>query len=235
MKKIAIVFLAGVFILFTGCLDDGDYSLGDIWIGFGIVENENSYRIKLDGGEILLPIAWNNYYNDNGLADKENIKTGDRIFLNYTVLDEKLDSEGKIEAYYIKVNSVEKVLMKGIIDITEAIEDSIGNDPIIIKKHWVSNNLLNLQLKYWGYNKTHFINLVKQPGNISPEDQPFEFELRHNDNSDEKAVPYIGFVSFKLDSLVFSGVDSVRFKVKSEDYNGNTIIFEEVFKYSENK
>ncbi len=236
MKKLIFGLFTSLLLLFTGCMEsDDDYSLGDIWIGFGIVENANSYRIKLDDGNILIPVAWDNYYNSSsGASDKDKIDTGDRVFINYTVLDEELDSEGEIEAYYVKINSVEEVLMKGIIDITEAIEDSIGNDPIIVQEHWVSNNLLNLQLKYWGYNKTHFINLVKQPGILNAANQPFEFELRHNKNGDDEAVPYVGFVSFKLDSLVFAGVDSVRFKVKSTDYNGNTIIFEEVFKYSEN-
>ena len=232
MKRISTVLFAGIFLLLSGCLgDDDNYSLGDIWVGFGVVENANSYRIKLDEGEILIPVAWDNYYN---AGDRMEIESGDRVFINFTILDEKLDSEGKVEAYYIKVNSIEEVLMKGILDITEAIEDSIGNDPIIVQKHWVSNNLLNLELKYWGYNKTHFINLVKQPGSLSANNQPFEFELRHNDNGDERAVSYVGFVSFKLDSLIFNGVDSVKFKVTSKDYNGNTVVFNEVFKYSEN-
>lgn len=234
MKKIVIAFLAGISLLFTGCLDDDDYSLGDMWIGFGIIQNANTHQVKLDGGQILLPIAWESHSYGDGIGDKDDLEAGDRVFLNYTILDEKLDDEGEVEAYYVKVNIIDKILLKKFIDITDDIEDSIGSDPIIIQKHWVSNKMLNLQLKYWGYNKTHFINLVKQPGELTPENQPFEFELRHNDNGDQRAVAYVGYVSFKLDSLIFDGVDSVRFKVKSVDYNGNEIIFNEVFKYSEN-
>jgi hypothetical protein len=38
---------------------------------------------------------------------------------------------------------------KGILDITPAIEDSIGNDPIIVRDAWVSKNqLLNIELRY---------------------------------------------------------------------------------------
>ncbi len=230
MKRVIFVLLVTVSFLFTGCLNDDDgYSLGDIWIGFGIVEDEQSFRIKLDDGDILIPVAFSDY-----LTSKSEVKTGDRVFLNFTVLDEKKNNDGEIEAYYVKINDYEKVLMKGILDITEAIEDSIGNDPIIVLDHWVSNNLLNLKLKYWGEQKKHFINLVKEPGVLTAGDQPFELELRHNDNDDNQSIAFVSFVSFKLDSLEISGLDSIRFKVSSKNYNDETITFEKVYKYSGN-
>ena len=230
MKRVIFLLLVIVPFLFTGCLNDDDgYSMGDIWIGFGIVEDEQSFRIKLDGGEILIPVAFSDY-----MSSAPMLKTGDRVFLNYTVLDEKKNDVDSIEAYYVKINDYEKVLMKGILDITEAIEDSIGNDPIIVLDHWVSNNLLNLKLKYWGEQKKHYINLVKEPGVLTAGDQPFELELRHNDNDDKQSIAFVSFVSFKLDSLKIAGLDSVRFKVSSKNYNNETITFEKVYKYSEN-
>lgn len=230
MKKLLILCMVGSFLsLFSGCeLDDDGYSLDDAWIGFGLINKEadsQSFTIEMDDGEVLYPVTNSGYWND--------FEDNDRVLTNFTILGNKENPDHN-EYYYVKINSMRKILYKGILDITPAIEDSIGNDPIIVQEHWVSNNLLNLQLKYWGYNKTHFINLVKQPGTLTPANQPFEFELRHNKNGDDEAVSYVGFVSFKLDSLVFAGVDSVRFKVKSTDYHGNTIIFEEVFKYNEN-
>jgi hypothetical protein len=230
MKRVIFALLVTVSLLFTGCLNDDDgYSMGDIWIGFGIVEDEQSFRIKLDDGDILIPVAFSDY-----LTSKSEVKTGDRVFLNFTVLDEKKNNDGEIEAYYVKINDYEKVLMKGILDITEAIEDSIGNDPIIVLDYWVSNNLLNLKLKYWGEQKKHFINLVKEPGVLTAGDQPFELELRHNDNDDNQSIAFVSFVSFKLDSLEISGLDSIRFKVSSKNYNDETITFEKVYKYSGN-
>lgn len=236
MKKILFVMITVLMLAFTSCNNDDDrYSLGDIWLGFGLVEDSNSYKIKLDNGNILIPVAWNNYYNSGrGASDKEKLISGDRVFINYTVLDEKLDSEGELEAYYVKINALDEVLMKGILDITEAIEDSIGNDPIIVLNHWVSNNLLNLKLKYWGQNKTHYINLVKEPGQLTAAGQPFMLELRHNDNDDHDHIAYTGFVSFKLDSLQVAGIDSVTFKISSTDYEGNTIIFTKGYRYGNN-
>jgi len=238
MKKILFLLFAGLFVAFTGCNEDDDsYSLGDIWLGFGIVENAESFKIVMDNGDILLPVAFAGYYQ--GYENEKHqshpiVKAGDRVLVNYTVLDDKLNADGKVEAYYVKVNSAEKILMKGILEITEENEDSIGNDPIIVMDHWVSNNLLNLKLKYWGQQKVHFINLVKEPGQLTAAKQPFLLELRHNDNDDNESIPYISFVSFQLDSLEVAGTDTITFKVSSTDYDGNTVTFTKGYRYDNN-
>jgi hypothetical protein len=124
--------------------------------------------------------------------------------------------------------------MKGILDITPENEDSIGNDPIIVQDYWITNNLLNLELKYWGRNEIHFINLVKLPGVLTSAGQPFNLEIKHNSNKDEESIPYVALVSFKLDTLQVAGIDSVRFKVKSTDYDGKLKEFDGVYKYDKN-
>lgn len=238
MKKFSFLFLVGFLFVFAGCIDDEDgYSLSDVWLGFGIVEDSVSYRIVLDDGEILIPVAFggNGHYYENSFAgNHKKIKTGDRVMINFTILDDKVNNKGEIEAYYVKVNSIREILMKGILDITTGNQDSIGNDPVIVEAHWVTNNLLNLQLKYWGNNEIHFINLVKKPGVLAATGQPFELELRHNSNDDDELVPYTAFVSFELDRMQVAGIDSVRFKVKSTDYDGKTHEFSSVYKYVKN-
>ena len=237
MKKIVFGILIGFLFVFAGCNDDDGYSLGDMWIGFGIVENTDNYKIVLDDGEILYPVAYGGYhswYDHEYSGTHHEIGAGDRVMVNFTILDDKLNDAGEIEAYYVKVNSSKKILTKGILDITEENKDSIGNDPIIVKECWMASDLLNFQLKYYGHYETHFINLVKQPGELSPGGQPFELELRHNKNRDKEDIPYTAFVSFKLDSLQVAGLDSVRFRVTSTDYDGELFEFEGVYKYGEN-
>jgi hypothetical protein len=153
--------------------------------------------------------------------------------VNYTILDEETDGSGEIKIYYVKVNSIKDILMKGIMDITPEIEDSIGNDPIIVENYWMTDSLLNFKLKYWGSNQIHFLNLVKQPGDVLEENQPIELELRHNANDDDDAIPYAAYVSFSLNSLRIEGLDSVRFVVTSVDYDGNEFLEEGVFDYSD--
>jgi hypothetical protein len=237
MKKIIFGLLVGFLFVFGGCKDDDGYSLNDVWIGFGVVENTDDYKIVLDDGDILYPVAFGGYapWNDADYSsDTRKIEAGDRLMLNFTILDDKLNDAGEVIAYYVKINSAKKILTKGILDITEANKDSIGNDPVIVQEVWMANDLLNFQLKYWGRNKIHFINLVKQPGELTAEGQPFQLELRHNKNGDTEDVPYTAFVSFHLDSLQVAGLDSVRFTVTCKDYDEKPFEYNGVYKYGEN-
>ena len=228
MKKLAFGILMGLLVAFTSCLDDNDgYSLGDYWVGFGIYkgDGEGVVSLVMDNGIVLIPAAssspgWSSHFSD-----------GDRVLVNYTILDEDISSSS-VERYFVKVNNISDVLMKGIMDITEEIEDSIGNDPIIVEEAWIADSLLNFKLKYWGYNKTHFLNLVKEPGELTADDQPFQLELRHNANDDQESIAYTAYVSFSLNSLRVNDLDSVRFKVIATDYEGVAYQDSGVFNYS---
>ncbi|MCY1720097.1 NigD-like protein [Prolixibacteraceae bacterium Z1-6] len=227
MKKIVVGIAAVMAFVFTACLDDDGYSLGDMWVGFGVLKGEEpgSYLIFMDSKDVLVPTA------SNQPGWQEEYESGDRVLVNYTILEE--DATSSIPRYYVKVNRIENVLMKGIMDITTENEDSIGNDPIIVQDYWVADSLLSFKLKYWGYDRIHFLNLVKQPGDITEEDQPIQLELRHNANQDAESVPYSAFVSFSLNSLRIEGLDSVRFEFTSTDYDGIIHTEEGVFNYSD--
>ncbi|MCK5730460.1 MAG: NigD-like N-terminal domain-containing protein [Draconibacterium sp.] len=228
MKKIGFVILVGFMFVFAGCNDYEGYSLGDMWVGFGIfqVDGLDSYKIILDNKDVLIPVA-SNYPPGWGA----NIDNGERVFVNYTILDEVLESS--LPAYYVKVNAIEDILMKDVMDITPEIEDSIGNDPIVVVDYWMTDSLLSFKLRYWGYYTTHFLNLVKQPGEILPENLPIELELRHNANNDDDAIYYTAYVSFSLNDLRIEGLDSVQFVVTSIDYDGDEFSEEFIFNYSD--
>lgn len=227
MKKIGFGILTGFLLMFTGCLDNEDgYSLNDVWIGFGTVQKaaDETVTVKLDNNDVLVPVVSNYPY-----WELEKFENGKRIIVNYTVLDE--DENSSLPRYFVKINSVKDVLTKGILDITTENQDSIGNDPIVVQECWMTDSLLNFQLKYWGRYKVHFINLVKQPGTLTADSQPFELELRHNDNDDDEAILFTAFVSFKLKNLQVAGLDSVSFRVTSSDYEGEEFEYEGVYKY----
>lgn len=239
MKKLGLITLLGLIFIVSGCLDDEDgYSLDKMWVGFGMIEQVGSdpveYTIIMDNGDVLVPVAsgysrpW--YYM--GTNDPESrLKSGDRVLINYTVIgDDGTDGED-ISEYFIKVNSVQKVLLKGILDITEENQDSIGNDPVIIRKAWMTGNMLNFEIKYWGRYEVHYINLVKQPGELTEADVPVELELRHNAHGDLEDIPYAAYVSFNLDELQVSGLDSVQFRVTSTNYEGELYEYEGTYNY----
>ena len=237
MKKIILGLLVGVMVVLSGCMDDDGYSLSNMWVGFGVLKQTGTepvqYQIVMDNDDVLVPVssAWQDsyyYYEDTPLGD------GSRILVNYTIVGDNGDGNSDATAYYVKINSIKDVLMKDIIDITTENQDSIGNDPIIVRDVWTNDSLLNLKIKYWGYDHIHFINLVKQPGEITAGNQPIELELRHNKNDDEESIPYTAYVSFKLNKLVIAGQDSVKYKVTGTDYDGEEFNYEGVYHYGEN-
>ena len=226
MKKIVFGILVGFLFVFAGCNDDDGYSLNDMWVGFGILQKSDgsSPAIVMDNKDLLIPVA------SNYPGWSEHLDDGERVLVNYTILDEELESDGTVKHYYVKVNDIDDILMKGVLDITPENEDSIGNDPIIVQDYWMTDSLLSFKLKYWGYSATHFLNLVKQPGELN---EPIELELRHNANDDDESIPYTAFVSFSLNGLRIEGQDSVQIVFTSTDYDGNEFTEEEIFKYGD--
>lgn len=216
-----------MFSFLAGCdfLDDDDdgYSLNDAWIGFGLVEKDtvsDVFSIELDNGTVLFPVTnsgWNSQVSDN-----------QRVLVNFTILDEKKDSINT-DQYIVRINSLRNILFKGILELTPAIEDSIGNDPIHVKDHWLKDNMLNFELQYRGGSKLHFINLVRQPDSTATE--PVILELRHNANDDPDMVNMSAVVTFDLSSLKVEGKDSVSFRVIAKDYQGVDFGYNGVYKY----
>lgn len=226
MKKLLKFSLLGLLAvaLFSCDLDDDGYSLDNYWIGFGIidVDSGSDYTIKLDDGPELFPIA--GYYHWNDVEDSM------RVLVNFTILDDKLVDD-EHEQYYVRINSMKDILFKGVLDITEEIEDSIGNDPIHVDEVWMTNNMLTLELDYYGSGQVHYVNLVKQPGEITADDQPIQLELRHNDNDDQPVYHMSAFVTFDLSSLQIAGQDSVTFTVTGKEYEGETFKYDGTYRY----
>jgi len=227
MKKLFVLLLVGsLFSLMTGCdMDDDGYAVNDAWVGFGLVNKvttSDSFTIVMDDGEVLYPAT-------NSIFDKD-VFNNERVLVNFTILGNK-DNPDHNEYYYVQINSLRKILYKGIFDITPAKEDSIGNDPIHVEDKWVKNNMLNFELKYWGGNKTHFINLVKQPGAINTTSGPVVLELRHNSNDDTEEFPLSAFVSFDLSALKVAGKNSTPFKVIAKGFDGKDFEYTGEYKY----
>lgn len=227
MKKLFVLLLVGsLFSLMTGCdMDDDGYLVNDAWVGFGLVNKvttSDSYTIVMDDGEVLYPATHSRFDND--------VFNNERVLVNFTILGNK-DNPDHNEYYYVQINSLRKILYKGIFDITPAKEDSIGKDPIHVEDKWVKNNMLNFELKYWGGNKTHFINLVKQPGAINTASGPIVLELRHNSNDDLEEFPLSAFVSFDLSALKVAGKNSTSFKVIAKGFDGKDFEYTGEYKY----
>ncbi|WP_299579203.1 NigD-like protein [uncultured Sunxiuqinia sp.] len=222
--KFGLVAMLSMVLFSCDWNDDDGYSLDKFWVGFGVihVNDDAGFTIKMDDGSELFPV--DGYYH----WDEEDDST--RVLVNFTVLgDKRVDDE--VEEYYVRINSIRDILFKGILDITEEIEDSIGNDPIHVESVWTTNNMLTFELDYYGNGMIHYVNLVKEPGEITADNQPVALELRHNDRDDAPNFRMSAFVTFDLSSLQIEGQDSVAFKVTGKDYEGEVFEYEGTYRY----
>jgi hypothetical protein len=197
--------------------------LNNIWISMGMIDkslNDNNFEICIDNGDTLVPISNNVHHFMN--------EDSQRVIVNYTILDEVGQSKQK---FWVKINNINDVLMKDVIEVTETKSDSIGNDPVNIDDIWISKNFLNIEFIYLGGEKTHFINLTRQQGDISDLSQPIELELKHNANGDSLRYNLMGIVTFDLKKLKIPNQDSVNFIVKSTDYKGIEHTFNGTYHY----
>lgn len=211
----------------TSCdfVDDDEYSLDNAWIGFGLVQKDATAgvnKIVMDDNEVLFP-----YANDYLWQDAKN---NDRVLVNFTILGNK-DNVNHDEQYYVRLNSMRKILYKGIFEITPAKEDSIGNDPIKVSDTWLKGNMLNFELKYYGGEKVHYLNLVRTPGVVNPANGPVVLELRHNNKNDGDTFPLSAIVTFDLSSLKVAGRTSTPFKVTAKGFDGKTFEYTGEYKY----
>ena len=225
MKRILKI---GIFISlifsFSACYDLDNDSNYDYWNGFGVIhiDDQSDITIEMDNGDMLFPV---NMHHTDRYKDK------DRILINYVISDSDRVITGEKREYHVLVNRIEKVLYKGIFDITPATEDSIGNDPIHVYKVWKTRNMVTLKLGYNGHSKAHFINLVKEPGELTLDDQPVQLELRHNKNGDRETYRMDAFVTFDLSSLQIAGQDSVSYVINGKNYKGEDYSYKGVYRY----
>lgn len=214
MKKLRfLAIMAGVLLVFSSCLDDDGYSLGDMWMSYVTVnpldEKTQSYDFTTDGGSKLWISASSVYYKP-----KENQRA--QIF--YTILGDA-DKNSDYD-YYIKLNIIQEYLTKNIAENLNDDNDSIyGADPVKMNKIWIGDNYLNMHFTtYYGGTKKHYINLIQ-----TDENQPYILEFRHNAYDDPAAVAMDGLVAFNLDALPDTGGEEVELEIHTKTYEGDKV------------
>lgn len=230
MRKIGYgLLIALLSIGIFSCEDDSDhYSLNDMWITIGNIEDDpESNIITTDGGTKLFISAPAGI--DHGF------EFGDRMFINFTILAD--GREGEAIDHYIKLNAYNEILTKDIVELTEDNEAEIGHDPIWFRNQsedvYIANHFLNVDFMYEGAPWiTHFINLVSDVDNPSNEDGIPVLEIRHNANGDDYTTPPLrAFVSFDLKQLQEPGKTEITFIVKSKGRSEGED-FEKTFTYT---
>ncbi|HHT30095.1 MULTISPECIES: NigD-like protein [Petrimonas] len=208
MNRTALrIAFVSILLSAVACNKKEDHSLGAFHIDIATVipTGESGYRLLLDNGKQLWPVATDVYYLP---SDDQ------RVFVNYTVLSGR---QGNYD-HYVKVNDIWNVLTKKIIGPATEHADSIGNDPIIINDAWIGNDYLNIDFLFnYGGVRPHAINLVTAPKPAASVPDTIELELRHNAFGSTSQRLYEGFVCFDLKPLQRADTDSVILALKARE------------------
>jgi hypothetical protein len=218
MKKLRLSFVvAGITLLFltlNSCMDDGDYSLGDMWysVATAVPLGDDSFYLKLDGGKTLYPSAplYIGYKPDRP----------QRVQINYTILGDNWP-EGYDHA--IKLNRLDTILTKPIAENlgAEKNDQVYGKDPAGIESVWVGDGYLNV-IFYSHFSGTvkHYVNLLQD----TAADDPYKLEFRHNAYGDRSSDMGYGIVAFDLSSLPDTEGREVTLEIKLHTFEGEKTV-----------
>jgi len=201
LKQVLMVTLMGGLLASCSDFEDDGYSLDKFWVDIATVENPDSnnvFFLELDDSTLMWTAAsaFHNYTP----------KDGQRVIANYTILADKRPTG--LYDYDVRLNDVYEVLTKPIFNITPATQDSIGNDSVEVTDTWIGSKYLNVEFAFYGNDKMHFINLVKD-NSKSYNDGKVHLGFRHNSRGDAERYRRYGIVSFDISSLIDPARESV--------------------------
>lgn len=215
MKTLRILLVAiGVILTtlaFQSCTDDDDYSLDKWMISVASLKSPEGSApyFKLDDGTTLWPAA--GYINTSVLRNEQ------RVLLNYTLLGDSTTGAVGFD-YYIRVNGLDTLLTKPIVENLEAKNDSVyGKDPVKITHLWTGNGHLTIGFETdFGNQRKHLVNLVE----TDPEQTPYVLEFRQNAFDDPKITRAQGLVCFNLSRLPLSEDKTVTLTIRVNTFDG---------------
>lgn len=179
------------------------------------------YYLTLDNGETLWPVSSTPYFVP---------KSNQRAIVNFTLLSDKT---GEYD-HYARINQIQNILTKSVVDLTAENEEEIGNDPIKILAYWTGDNYLNIR---FGYNtageETHIVNLVRNKLDeiAVSKDGAIILEFRHNNNNDPERYGANNYAAFDLRPFKIENKNSIEFIIKVLDFDNETKEYPITYKY----
>ncbi len=195
-KGLITLLLAGASAMLSSCLDDAENSYSQLTIGTVRIIENNDYYFQLDPGSKMYP-------GDTTRINNYPLKEGQRAFINFDLLDEKIPGY----EYNALIYKIENILTKDILRMPSDItEEEVGNDKINITNIWISEGFLNIQYQFFydkNSDKKHLLNLVINEKNTENgiDDDYFTLELRRNGFKEHESTLGRGLISFRLDKI----------------------------------
>lgn len=189
-----------------------------------IDEKAGTYYLTLDDGSSLKPATYDIAYEP---------KAQQRVKVSYTLLPES-NSEASSYDYNGRINFIQNIVTKSVIELTEDNEKEVGNDPIKILSLWVGDNYLNIHFGInMGGEHAHTLNLVKNKlTNPVSGDGTIALEFRHNSNGDPQLYGKDDYAAFDLREFMTLDAGSVTFKIKIKDLDNQDKEYTLVYKYN---
>lgn len=203
-------------LLFSSCdKEEEHYSIGDFMVSFGIVENcdtiAHSLSVRMDNGNRMVSVV--------PLPNRAEFAAGQRVLVNFAPYGDKINDDSTM-TFMGKYNKIQNILYKDILPESQLDNDSIGNDPVMIRESWLTgDSILNIRYSYFTRGSLHYLNLV-DTGEGDGVLQPRVFEFRHNNRGDISGYPASGYVSFKVGPIKIAGQNSVDFYIRYTDFGG---------------
>jgi len=217
---ISLFSLLIVVLFFSSCdKQDDNYSIGDFIVSFGIVEKspestDGTYLIRLDNGDSFVTVTPSLNIHD--------IDAGQRVFVNFAPFEDKVNTDNT-KTIYGKINLIQSILYKDVLQLSEVNSDSIGKDPIIVRESWITgDSILTVGFSYYTSGSVHKINLADNAEGNGIE-KPLILEFRHNANGDKLMYRAAGYASFRLNNFRIAGQHKVDFYLRYTDYEGKRI------------
>lgn len=224
---ISFIFVCLLTLSFTSCDNDDGYNYGDFVISLATVNpldnNSNSYYLTMDDGTTLWPAASLVNYKP---------KSNQRVLVDFTLLSDSLQGYD----HFVKINQIQEILTKQIIDLTPENEVEVGNDPIRILEYWIGDHYLNI---HFGYNsggeKVHTINMVENKlTDTNIKNDTIVLEFRHNANEDPEKYGVKSFAAFDLRKYQNGNQTSINFLIKVRDFDNENKEYRITYNYGNN-
>jgi hypothetical protein len=171
MKRIITLLFIALFtgsLFLTSCENNKfDYGLDKYYEEIVTAMGKNVFL--LDNGEKMLSVT------ENG---NQTFQSGDRIFLNYTLLPENTAGYD----YTVRVNGGAKITMGKLNKVSRKDIEASAKEPIQLESVWLGSHYLNMQFYINRKSESHIIGLLTDSTRLV--NDTIQIYFKHDSNND---------------------------------------------------
>jgi len=178
--------------------------------------------------EIVTAQTENVFLSDNGKMifvtsdeNKKDYTTGDRVFMNYTLLDTTSSGD-----YNVRINASAKIPQGKITLVDEKDINSSNNEPVILESVWLGSHYMNMQFYIYYKSTAHKIGMLADSTHL--ESDTIRLYFVHDLNNDTQGYPTKTYLSFDLKDVLGEPGNArpISVQISTSNYGIKTYEFE---------